>query len=105
MVRKKTGNCTLMIGMTGSAVIVPATAQGSNVKKTMIAASLGVPKFLKHIPQTMAAADRHAMVARTQSPLVRQRKVPKPTEAAHAQESNAASSRGGVCSIRMARRP
>ncbi|MBH2000084.1 MAG: hypothetical protein I8H96_13235 [Sphingomonadaceae bacterium] len=86
----------LITGMIGSAVRRPAIAQGPSARPTIVAASRGVPKFRRHMPHTIAAADRQAIVAMIQSPLRRHIDVPTPSDADQRQERNADNSRGGV---------
>jgi hypothetical protein len=59
--------------MTASELSDPATTQGAKTRKTIRAARRGVPKFLRQMPQTIAAADKQAIVANTQSLLARHR--------------------------------
>jgi hypothetical protein len=76
MVSMKTGSCTLMNGTMDSLVSRPATAQGTSAAITIVAVSRGRPKLRMHMPQIIAAADRQATAASTQSALSRHRKVP-----------------------------
>ena len=73
--------------MIGSPAKSAPKQQGPSVSAIMTPAMRGAPKFRKQMPPTMAAAERQASVAATQSPLIRLRKVPAPTPAAQATPS------------------
>ena len=101
MVSMKIGSWTLMTGSTGSAVRLPATAHGPSARNTIVAASRGVPKLRRHMPHTIAAADRQAIVANIQSPDRMQSDVPIPTDKAQRQDRIADRPRGGVMPVAM----